>query len=109
MAKLLQKRQQQQQQQQQPTAAGGSQAPAAAQEPPNGVAALAQQLQARLVKPLVQVKISLMLDTTAWQTGLYATPPVSGTARETNLVCVCEGAHYCECREVCRACDIITH
>jgi hypothetical protein len=35
------------------------------------------QLQSRLVRPLVQVKISLVLDTTAWTSGPLATPPVS--------------------------------
>jgi hypothetical protein len=35
------------------------------------------QLQSRLVRPLVQIKISLMLDTTAWTSGPLATPPVS--------------------------------
>eukprot|EP00775_Hariotina_reticulata_P009285 gene9285-9450_t len=64
------------QQQQQAVAGGVSRTPPAPQEPPTGAAALAQQLQARLVKPLVQVKMSLVLDTTAWQSGLYATPPV---------------------------------
>lgn len=41
------------------------------------VAVTGLQLQARLVRPLVQVKISLVLDTTAWRTGPLATPPVS--------------------------------
>jgi hypothetical protein len=73
MVQLLQQRrlkcQQQGQQQQQ----GGQGQGAAVRRV--GVTGL--QLQARLVRPLVQVKISLVLDTTAWRTGPLATPPVS--------------------------------
>lgn len=38
------------------------------------------QLQSRLVRPLVQIKISLILDTTAWRSGLLATPKVGREA-----------------------------
>jgi len=68
MVQLLQQRrlkhQQQQQQQQQASA-------------PGRVKVTGLQLQARLVRPLVQVKISLLLDTTAWRSGPLATPAVS--------------------------------
>lgn len=57
--------QQQQQQQQGPGGGVGR------------VAVTGLQLQARLVRPLIQVKISLVLDTTAWRAGPLATPPVS--------------------------------
>lgn len=72
MAVLLQQRrtrvkQQMQQQQQGPKSGPG----------PVRVSVSALSLQARLLRPLIQVKMSLVLDTTAWKSGPLATPPVS--------------------------------
>lgn len=65
MVQLLQQRRLKHQQQQQQGSA------------PGRVKVTGLQLQARLVRPLVQVKISLLLDTTAWRSGPLATPAVS--------------------------------
>ncbi|WIA41085.1 hypothetical protein OEZ86_004716 [Tetradesmus obliquus] len=62
----------QQQQQQQQGAAGRDSSGGS----DHGGASSPLVLQGRLLKPLVQVKISLLLDTTTWSSGLYATPPV---------------------------------
>jgi hypothetical protein len=50
------------------------------------VAVTGLQLQARLVRPLVQVKISLVLDTTAWKSGPLTTPQV-GSSDTSSLGC----------------------
>jgi hypothetical protein len=79
MLQLLQKQRLKYRQQQGAAGAGaGAGAGAAAS---GRVAVTGLQLQGRLVRPLVQVKISLILDATAWKSGPLATPTVSA--------CVC--------------------
>lgn len=73
MLQLLQQRRQKYRQQQ------GAGAGAGAGAASGRVAVTGMQLQGRLVRPLVQVKISLVLDASAWKSGPLATPTVSAT------------------------------
>lgn len=75
MLQLLQQRRQKHRQQQGAAGAGAGAGAASGR-----VAVTGLQLQGRLVRPLVQVKISLVLDATAWKSGPLATPTVSLSA-----------------------------
>jgi hypothetical protein len=87
MVQLLQQRRQKyRQQNQQQDAAAEQQHEGGVSAGTGRVAVTGLQLQARLVRPLVQVKISLVLDTTAWKSGPLATPQV-GSPDTSSLRC----------------------